>query len=142
MNPETAVALSGVWKTYRLRERGTSPREVLARIVNPRFRTVEALRGIDLAIARGEIVAIAGPNGAGKSTTVKLLSGLLAPDQGTVVALGCDPVRSAIRMSLRMLARMSATNSTRSSSDALASNCAPARTYFVIDPKFARAGKM
>lgn len=97
MNPETAVALSGVWKTYRLRERGTSPREVLARIVNPRFRTVEALRGIDLAIARGEIVAIAGPNGAGKSTTVKLLSGLLAPDQGTVVALGCDPIRDRLR---------------------------------------------
>ena len=97
MTAETAVALRGVWKTYRLRERGTGVREVLARIVQPRFRTVEALRGIDLTINRGEIVAVAGPNGAGKSTTVKLLSGLLAPDRGTVVALGCDPIRDRLR---------------------------------------------
>ena len=97
MNVEPAVILQNVWKTYRLRQRGTGVREVLSRLVNPRYRTVEALRGIDLTIHRGEIVAVAGPNGAGKSTTVKLLSGLLAPDRGSVVALGCDPIRDRLR---------------------------------------------
>lgn len=96
-DPEIAVDLRGVWKTYRVRERGTTPREIVARLVRPRYRVVEALRGIDLTIHRGEIVAVAGPNGAGKSTAVKLLSGLLAPDRGTVTALGCDPVRDRLR---------------------------------------------
>ncbi len=58
---------------------------------------MEALRGVDLRIDRGEVVAYAGPNGAGKSTTVKLLSGLLAPDAGTVRALGLDPSRDRVR---------------------------------------------
>ncbi len=45
---------------------------------------------------RGEIVAYAGANGAGKSTTIKLLSGLLAPDAGTVRVFGMDPVRHRV----------------------------------------------
>jgi ABC-2 type transport system ATP-binding protein len=60
-------------------------------------REVEALKGINLRVGWGEIVAYAGPNGAGKSTTVKLLSGLLAPDRGSVRVLGLDPVRDRVR---------------------------------------------
>ncbi|HEU5088986.1 MAG TPA: ATP-binding cassette domain-containing protein, partial [Roseiflexaceae bacterium] len=63
----------------------------------PPIREVQALRGIDLQIGRGEIVAYAGPNGAGKSTTVKMLSGMLAPDRGRVRSLGMDPVRERVR---------------------------------------------
>ena len=58
---------------------------------------MQALHGIDLIVRRGEIVAYAGPNGAGKSTTIKLLSGLLAPDSGTVRALGMNPVHDRVR---------------------------------------------
>jgi ABC-2 type transport system ATP-binding protein len=70
--------------------------ETLRALIQPRFREVEALRGIDLRIGRGEVVAYAGPNGAGKSTTVKLLSGLLAPDAGSVRVLGMDPSRDRV----------------------------------------------
>jgi ABC-2 type transport system ATP-binding protein len=66
-------------------------------MVRPQVREVQALRGVNLQIRRGEIVAYAGPNGAGKSTTVKMLSGMLAPDQGRVRALGMDPVRQRVR---------------------------------------------
>jgi len=52
---------------------------------------VEAVRGIDVAIARGETVALLGPNGAGKSTTVDMLLGLAAPDRGTVSLFGRPP---------------------------------------------------
>jgi len=74
-----------VWKSYLQRETGSTPSEVHARLVLPRFRTIDALRGIDLTIGRGEVVAVAGPNGPGKSTTVKLLSGLLTSGRGDSV---------------------------------------------------------
>jgi ABC-2 type transport system ATP-binding protein len=60
-------------------------------------KEVAAVRGIDLRITRGEVVAYAGPNGAGKSTTIKLLSSLLAPDRGTVRALGMNPIADRVR---------------------------------------------
>jgi ABC-2 type transport system ATP-binding protein len=62
------------------------------------FRTpngvVPAVRGVDLSIGAGEIVALLGPNGAGKSTTIDLLLGLGEPDAGSIRVLG-GPPRSA-----------------------------------------------
>jgi ABC-2 type transport system ATP-binding protein len=88
--------LAGVWKIYRQRVRSAQVRDVIRNLLRPQIRVVEALRGIDLTVRRGEVVAYAGPNGAGKSTTIKLLSGLLAPDRGRVRALGMDPVRERV----------------------------------------------
>ena len=59
------------------------------------FGEVQAVRGIDLTIAPGEIVALLGPNGAGKSTTIDMLLGLAEPDAGSVAIFGRDP-RTAI----------------------------------------------
>jgi ABC-2 type transport system ATP-binding protein len=56
---------------------------------------VEAVKGIDVDIARGETVALLGPNGAGKSTTIDMLLGLLPPDRGSVSIFGRPP-RDAI----------------------------------------------
>jgi ABC-2 type transport system ATP-binding protein len=94
---DIVVELSSVWKVYRQRVRSARIGDVLRNLMRPRVRVVEALRGIDLTVRRGEVVAYAGPNGAGKSTTIKLLSGLLAPDRGRVRALGLDPVRDRVR---------------------------------------------
>ncbi|MEX2186939.1 MAG: ATP-binding cassette domain-containing protein, partial [Pirellulales bacterium] len=55
------------------------------------YRTVEAVRGIDLAVEQGEFVAFLGPNGAGKTTTLKLLSGVITPTAGTATVLGHVP---------------------------------------------------
>ena len=56
---------------------------------------VHAVRGIDVAIARGETVALLGPNGAGKSTTIDMLLGLAPPDEGSVSLFGRAP-RAAV----------------------------------------------
>jgi ABC-2 type transport system ATP-binding protein len=94
---DTVVELRGVRKTYRQRVRSARLRDLAENLLRPRIRVVEALRGIDLIVRRGEIVAYAGPNGAGKSTTIKLLSGLLSPDGGSVRALGMDPVNERLQ---------------------------------------------
>jgi ABC-2 type transport system ATP-binding protein len=53
--------------------------------------TVEAVRGVDVSIRGGEIVALLGPNGAGKSTTIDMLLGLAEPDAGSVSIFGRSP---------------------------------------------------
>lgn len=58
-------------------------------------QTVEAVRGLDLDVREGELVAFLGPNGAGKSTTLRMLTTLLAPTSGTAEVAGYDVVRSA-----------------------------------------------
>ena len=55
------------------------------------FGDVHAVRGIDLKVAPGEIVALLGPNGAGKSTTIDMLLGLAEPDAGSVTVFGLEP---------------------------------------------------
>jgi ABC-2 type transport system ATP-binding protein len=53
------------------------------------------LRGAELALAPGQLTLLLGRNGAGKSTVLRLLSGQLRPDRGTVRVLGRDPAREA-----------------------------------------------
>jgi ABC-type branched-subunit amino acid transport system ATPase component len=57
------------------------------------FGGLRAVDGIDLAVARGEIVGLIGPNGSGKSTIVNLICGLLPPTAGRVVFNGADICR-------------------------------------------------
>jgi ABC-2 type transport system ATP-binding protein len=64
--------------------------------VHKSFGKVKAVRGVDLTIAPGEVVAFLGPNGAGKSTTIDMMLGLTRPDSGTAQLFGGDPV-AAVR---------------------------------------------
>jgi ABC-2 type transport system ATP-binding protein len=53
-------------------------------------KTVEAVQGVDLAVADGEIFGFLGPNGAGKTTTLRMLATLLEPDGGEATVAGVD----------------------------------------------------
>ncbi|HEY6591171.1 MAG TPA: ATP-binding cassette domain-containing protein, partial [Actinomycetota bacterium] len=55
-----------------------------------RFGEVEAVRGVSLEVAEGEIYGFLGPNGAGKSTIVRILTTLLQPTSGSGAVLGHD----------------------------------------------------
>ena len=53
---------------------------ITAKALTKRFRNREVVRGINLEIKQGEILALIGPNGAGKTTTILILIGILMPD--------------------------------------------------------------
>jgi ABC-2 type transport system ATP-binding protein len=59
--------------------------------VRKRYGAVEALRGVDLRIGAGEVVAMLGPNGAGKTTSIALMLGLRRPTAGRARLFGLDP---------------------------------------------------
>ncbi len=64
---------------------------ISARDLRKSYGDLEAVRGVDLAIERGEIFAFVGPNGAGKTTTVEILEGYRERSGGEAAVLGADP---------------------------------------------------
>ncbi|MEX2101245.1 MAG: ATP-binding cassette domain-containing protein [Actinomycetota bacterium] len=66
------------------------------------FGTVEALKGIDLAVDRGTVFGLLGPNGAGKTTAVRILATLLRPTSGRAEVDGLDVVRDAEALRFRI----------------------------------------
>jgi putative ABC transport system ATP-binding protein len=74
-----------------------------ARDVTRTFGSTEALRGVDLDIAAGEVLAVMGPSGSGKSTLLHCLAGILRPDRGEVLFDGAriDTLSERARTELR-----------------------------------------
>ncbi|NNM00476.1 MAG: ABC transporter ATP-binding protein [Gammaproteobacteria bacterium] len=58
--------------------------------LHKQFDLVHAVRGIDLSVARGDVLGFLGPNGAGKSTTMKMITGFLTPTAGDISIAGFD----------------------------------------------------
>lgn len=71
-----------------------------ARQVRHSYGSTPALRGVDLTVEAGEVVALLGPNGAGKTTLVRALIGLVRPDGGSVLVAGGDPASADVRRRL------------------------------------------
>ncbi len=81
---EEVIRVEGLRKQYKKVKRRLLilPKEV---------KVVEALKGVSFSVRRGEVVGYLGPNGSGKSTTIKILAGVLYPDEGNVEVLGFEP---------------------------------------------------
>ncbi|GLZ00863.1 ABC transporter ATP-binding protein [Actinoplanes sp. NBRC 103695] len=78
-----AIEAARLRRTYRSR----------TGFIRRRTTEIEAVRGVDLTVARGELFGLLGPNGAGKTTTIKLLNTLLIPTSGTARICGFDVER-------------------------------------------------
>ncbi|MFE5292237.1 ATP-binding cassette domain-containing protein [Isoptericola sp. NPDC056618] len=77
---------------------------IVVRGLRKSYGRTAVLRGVDLAVRRGEIFALLGPNGAGKTTTVNILTTLVQPDGGTATIAGADVVKqpAAVRRSIAL----------------------------------------
>ena len=73
------------------------------RAVQKRYGKQQALTGIDLAVAPGQVLALLGPNGAGKTTAIHLLLGLQQADSGQVELFGQDPQRLVARQRIGVM---------------------------------------
>jgi len=85
------ITTTDLRKEFRVHQKEPGLRGALSGLVNRRFSTVEAVKGISIAIEEGELVGFIGPNGAGKTTTLKMLSGLLHPTSGEATVMGYTP---------------------------------------------------
>ena len=77
-------------------------RVIEVRSLRKSYGAVEAVRGIDLHVDRGEVFALLGPNGAGKTTTVEILEGYRERTAGEVSVLGHDPAKSGVALKRRI----------------------------------------
>ena len=82
------------------------PPALRARELAKRYGGTEALRGVDVEVAEGELVGLLGPNGAGKSTLVKIACGLVRPTRGAVEICGAPAGSAHARKALGYLAEL------------------------------------
>ncbi len=90
---EPIIAVRDLRKHFKIARRGYGIAGAMRSLLSPQYRLVRAVDGVSFEIGRGEIVGYLGPNGAGKSTTLKMLTGLLVPTHGELLASGYIPWR-------------------------------------------------
>jgi len=93
-NMSEVIIAKNLSKSYEsvVREKGL--KGAVKSLVSKKTKTIQAVNDISLSINKGEIVGYVGPNGAGKSTTIKMLTGILKPNQGSVQICGIDPFKN------------------------------------------------
>jgi len=91
------ITMQDVCKSYKVAKRNAGFGEACKALFRREYETIHALRNVSFAINDGEMVGYIGPNGAGKSSTIKILSGILTPDSGTVLVDGRVPYKDRIR---------------------------------------------
>lgn len=78
-------------KTFKVARRSAGFSQAIKALFHRETETIRALSDISFSIGDGEMVGYIGPNGAGKSSTIKILSGILTPDDGTCIINGRIP---------------------------------------------------
>lgn len=82
------ITMENVCKSYRVAKRNAGFQEACKALFHREYEEIHALRDVRFTINDGEMVGYIGPNGAGKSSTIKILSGILTPDSGSVTVDG------------------------------------------------------
>ncbi len=91
------ITMEHVCKSYKIAKRDAGIKAALKSLFYREYESIHALNDVTFTIGDGEMVGYIGPNGAGKSSTIKILSGILTPDSGTVLVNGRIPYKDRIR---------------------------------------------
>lgn len=90
------ITMENVCKSYKVAKRNAGFGEACKALFHREYEQIHALSDVSFTIRDGEMVGYIGPNGAGKSSTIKILSGILTPDSGTVLVDGRVPYKNRI----------------------------------------------
>ena len=87
------IEVKGISKEFKVNKRGAGIPGMIANMFVPKYEIKHAVNNLSFNIEKGEMVGFIGPNGAGKSSTIKMLSGILCPDKGTISVNGYIPYK-------------------------------------------------
>lgn len=87
------IEVKNLSKSFKVKLKSKGFKGSLKSIIKPNYKTVKAVKNISFEVDKGEIIAFIGPNGAGKSTTIKMLTGILYPDKGSIKVMNIDPTK-------------------------------------------------
>lgn len=95
---ETIIEVRGLKKTFQKKVKLPG----LKNFFNPKIEEFKAVDDISFKVNKGERIAFVGPNGAGKSTTIKMLTGILHPTEGTIKVAGLDPIKDRKKVAYKI----------------------------------------
>ncbi len=87
------IEVKNLSKTFKVKIKEKGLKGSLKSIIKAKYKIVKAVKNISFSVEKGEMVAFIGPNGAGKSTSIKMMTGILYPDKGSIDILGLNPVK-------------------------------------------------
>ena len=87
------IEVQNISKDFKVNKRSAGIPGMIANMFVPKYEIKHAVKDLSFAIEKGEMVGFIGPNGAGKSSTIKMLSGILCPDEGRISVNGFVPYR-------------------------------------------------
>ena len=92
------IEVNKLSKTFKVKLKEKGLKGSIKSIFKPKYKTIKAVKNISFEVEKGEMIAFIGPNGAGKSTTIKMMTGILYPDSGSIKVIDYDPVRDRKRL--------------------------------------------
>jgi len=96
------ISIKDLNKTFKTRVSEPGLKGGLKSMFNPQYKIIKAVNNISFDVREGELVSFIGPNGAGKSTTLKMLSGILFPDSGTIKVNNLNPQKEPQKLSYKV----------------------------------------
>ena len=96
------IEVKNLNKKFVIKEKEKGIKGSIKSIINPKYKSINAVDNISFSIEKGEILAFIGPNGAGKSTTIKMLTGILYPTNGEIIVNSIDPSKERKKLAYKI----------------------------------------
>ena len=92
------ITVENLSKTFKAKKKEKGLKGSLKSMIKPKYNIIKAVKNISFSVEKGEMIAFIGPNGAGKSTSIKMMTGILFPDDGKIDILGFNPTKDRKRL--------------------------------------------